>query len=380
MTHAMLKGSNVPLDATAVRAVLRWSPGADVPDVDASALVLGPDGRVRSDDDFVFYNQPRHPSGLIRHLAKTRLTDGLADTVEADLSALDPSVDRVLITASADRGTFGQVPDLRVLLYDATREGEPLALFQVVPDTGEETALICGELYRRGESWKFRALGQGYSSGLVGLATEFGVSVEEEAPAEATPAPDATPAPNAPQPATPQPAAPAASPAPATTGTPGTSAPVTGTPPAPHVSTEHLPTTEPMVAAGATTGAAPAAPAPRQPEPATQQTPGPGPDASATGSFPLAPPAPPAQQPTGGYGYPANVPPPPSQPPAAHQPAYGYPGPPPQPSYGYPQQAHPTYAPPQTGYPAPPQGYPQPPVVPDPNFVLPPQGPQFQRR
>lgn len=61
MTHAMLKGSNVPLEATTVRAVLRWTPGPGVPDVDASALLLGPDGRVRSDEDFVFYNQPRHP-------------------------------------------------------------------------------------------------------------------------------------------------------------------------------------------------------------------------------------------------------------------------------------------------------------------------------
>ena len=89
MTHAMLKGSNVPLKASAVRAVLRWSPGADVPDVDASALLLAADGRVRSDEDFVFYNQPRHPSGLVRRLPKKRVAEGLTDTVEADLAALD---------------------------------------------------------------------------------------------------------------------------------------------------------------------------------------------------------------------------------------------------------------------------------------------------
>ena len=72
MTHAMLKGSNVPLDATAVRAVLRWTPGAGVPDVDASALLLGPEGSVRSDEDFVFYNQPRHPSGWSGSCPRTR--------------------------------------------------------------------------------------------------------------------------------------------------------------------------------------------------------------------------------------------------------------------------------------------------------------------
>ncbi|MFF0275142.1 TerD family protein [Streptomyces sp. NPDC004330] len=183
MTHAMLKGSNVPLDTAAVRAVLRWTPGSGVPDVDASALLLGPSGRVRSDEDFVFYNQPRHPSGLVRRLPKKRDSKGLTDTVEADLGSLDPSVDRVVIAASSDGGTFRSVSDLRILLYDATAgpEAEALALFSVTAETGEETAVICGELYRRGDGWKFRAVGQGYPTGLVGLATDFGISVDEDA-------------------------------------------------------------------------------------------------------------------------------------------------------------------------------------------------------
>ncbi|WP_328947200.1 TerD family protein [Streptomyces sp. NBC_00250] len=183
MTHAMLKGSNVPLDTAAVRAVLRWTPGSGVPDVDASALLLGPSGRVRSDEDFVFYNQPRHPSGLVRRLPKKRDSKGLTDTVEADLGSLDPSVDRVVIAASSDGGTFRSVSDLRILLYDATAgpEAEALALFSVTAETGEETAVICGELYRRGDGWKFRAVGQGYPTGLIGLATDFGISVDEDA-------------------------------------------------------------------------------------------------------------------------------------------------------------------------------------------------------
>ncbi|MFD6363203.1 TerD family protein [Streptomyces roseolus] len=183
MTHAMLKGSNVPLDTAAVRAVLRWTPGPGVPDVDASALVLGPDGRVRSDEDFVFYNQPRHPSGLVRRLPKKRVAEGLTDTVEADLGALDAAVDRVVLAASSDGGTFRDVTDLRIHLYDATAapDREPLASFDVTAETGEETAVICGELYRRGDGWKFRAVGQGYPTGLVGLATDFGISVDEEA-------------------------------------------------------------------------------------------------------------------------------------------------------------------------------------------------------
>ncbi|MFF8829365.1 TerD family protein [Streptomyces sp. NPDC015131] len=180
MTHAMLKGSNVPLDAAAVRAVLCWTPGPGVPDVDASALLLGADGRVRSDEDFVFYNQPRHPSGLVRRLSKKRVPEGLTDTVEADLAALDGSVDQVVLAASSDGDTFDRVRDLRIMLYDAgPGAGEPLAVFEVKPETGEETAIICGELYRRGEGWKFRAVGQGYPTGLIGLATAFGISVDE---------------------------------------------------------------------------------------------------------------------------------------------------------------------------------------------------------
>ncbi|MFC9426677.1 TerD family protein [Streptomyces sp. NPDC056987] len=198
MTHAMLKGSNVPLDAMAVRAVLRWSPGAGVPDVDASALLLGTGGRVRSDEDFVFYNQPRHPSGVVRRLPKKQVGEWLTDSVEADLAALDPSVEQVMLSASSDGASFRHVSDLRIMLYDAgAADGEPLAVFAVQPETGEETAIICGELYRRGDGWKFRAVGQGYPTGLIGLATAFGISVDDteeaagaDGPEEGAAAPD----------------------------------------------------------------------------------------------------------------------------------------------------------------------------------------------
>ncbi|MCX5198034.1 TerD family protein [Streptomyces sp. NBC_00249] len=185
MTHAMQKGSNIPVAPVAVRAVLRWTTGPDVPDVDASALLVGADGRVRSDEDFVFYNQPRHPSGAVWRLGKKQLGDGVTDAVQADLRNVPPEVDRILVVASAEDVPFERVRDLRILLYDATPGGgpEPLAYFDVRPETGAETALICGELYRRGEGWKFRALGEGYSDGLVGLATDHGISVDENAAA-----------------------------------------------------------------------------------------------------------------------------------------------------------------------------------------------------
>ncbi|MYQ78856.1 MULTISPECIES: VWA domain-containing protein [unclassified Streptomyces] len=178
------KGANMPVAPSAVRAVLSWTAGPGVPDVDASALVLGADGRVRSDGDFVFYNQPRHASGAVRHLGK----QPGSDTLEADLVALGPEVERIALCASADGGTFGQVPGLHLRLLDAG-SGAELARFDMA--AGPETAYVCGELYRRAGGWKFRAVGQGYASGLAGLATDFGISVDEPrtAPAPAAPAP-----------------------------------------------------------------------------------------------------------------------------------------------------------------------------------------------
>ncbi|MFF7474914.1 TerD family protein [Streptomyces sp. NPDC008092] len=216
MTHAMLKGSNVPVEATTVRAVLRWTPGQGVPDVDASALLLGPDGRVRSDEDFVFYNQPRHPSGKVWRLGKKRVAEGLTDTIQTDLPGVESNVGRILLVASADGVPFEHVPALRILLYDAAApDAEALAHFDIKPETGAETALICGELYRRGEGWKFRALGEGYSNGLKGLATDFGISVDEsesmEEPSASLPLPPEQPTSVPTQPAYgyPQPASPA---------------------------------------------------------------------------------------------------------------------------------------------------------------------------
>jgi stress response protein SCP2 len=193
MTHAMLKGSNVPLEATTVRAVLRWTPGQGVPDVDASALLLGPAGQVRSDEDFVFYNQPRHPSGKVWWLGKKRVTEGPTDTIQTDLAGVEPEVSRILVVASAEDNTFDRVKGLRILLYDAAvAEGEPLLYFDIKPETGEETALICGELYRRGEGWKFRALGEGYANGLRGLAVDFGITVDESEEGAAVAIPEAS--------------------------------------------------------------------------------------------------------------------------------------------------------------------------------------------
>jgi stress response protein SCP2 len=190
---SLSKGANTPVDAAAVRAELSWAAAAGAPDIDASALLLTAAGTVRDDSDFVFYNQPGHPSGAVRHLGK----QGTRDALEVQLGRLEGVVDRVVFAASTDDGTFGQVDDLRLRLVDA-RSGTEVADFAMSATT--ETAFVGGELYRRGGGWKFRAVGQGYAAGLAGLATDFGISVAEEAPA---PAPAAPPAAPPAQPATP---------------------------------------------------------------------------------------------------------------------------------------------------------------------------------
>ncbi|MFD8000479.1 VWA domain-containing protein [Streptomyces mirabilis] len=174
---SMSKGANLPVAAGAVRAVLGWRGGSGAPDADASALLLGPGGRVRDDGDFVFYNQPQHASGAVRHLGKQRDGAATTDTVEVDLRALEPEIERVVLCASADGGTFGGLSGLTLRLLDAGTQQE-IARFEMEATT--ETAFIGGELYLRGGQWKFRAVGQGYASGLAGLATDFGISVESD--------------------------------------------------------------------------------------------------------------------------------------------------------------------------------------------------------
>ncbi|MBT2528293.1 TerD domain-containing protein [Streptomyces sp. ISL-99] len=185
---SMLKGTNVPVPAQAVRIELGWRSGAGVPDVDASALLLV-SGKVRNDADFVFYNQPAHASGAVRHDGKTPAGDGVTDTLSVDLARVEAAVETVVVAASADGGNFGQVPGLYVRVLDAAN-GTEIARFDS-QDASAETAFVLGELYRRQGAWKFRAVGQGYDSGLQGLATDFGISVDEpqQQAAAAAPAP-----------------------------------------------------------------------------------------------------------------------------------------------------------------------------------------------
>jgi Uncharacterized proteins involved in stress response, homologs of TerZ and putative cAMP-binding protein CABP1 len=183
----MSKGANVGLstlstDVGSVMVSLGWSSPTGEGDADVSVLLLTSDGKVRSDADFFFYNNPVAPDGSVQLLGKAPTADGDEDRISFDLTAVPPEVERIVVAASRYRGAvFGDLDDLRLTLADTSGEG---LLRYCVADAGAVGALLFGELYRRAGDWKFRAIGQGYGSGLAGLATDFGVDVDDSAETE----------------------------------------------------------------------------------------------------------------------------------------------------------------------------------------------------
>ncbi|MFK0155706.1 TerD family protein [Streptomyces sp. NPDC090499] len=199
----MTPGSNIPLPVSRVAVDVSAPVRLDV-----SGLLLTGDGKVRSDDDFIFYNQPSGPGVTYRSGGGTA-----PDAITVDTAAVPPGIEKIVVTASPDAAgqTFqGIEPTATVRSAD---DGSVLATF-TPPQLGTETALVIVEIYLRNGAWKARAVGQGYANGLAGIATDFGVTVEEPAPA--------APQPTAPQPAAPTvvapPAAPPAPPAPPAPG------------------------------------------------------------------------------------------------------------------------------------------------------------------
>ncbi|MET7419439.1 TerD family protein [Dactylosporangium sp. NPDC005555] len=178
-TAALARGANITLDETSVQALVAWR--ADVT-VDPCALLVDEGGKVRGDADFVFYNQPRDASGAVE-----LRTDGpRAATLVVDLAKVPADIGSVVIAGSMDAGTFDTVPGLEITVRG--RRGRVLATFPV-RDVEAVTAMVFGEFYRRQGRWKFRAIGQGWDSGLEGLATAYGVTVSSD-----DPAPDPVPA------------------------------------------------------------------------------------------------------------------------------------------------------------------------------------------
>ncbi|WP_318205923.1 TerD family protein [Streptomyces sp. SCL15-4] len=183
----MVKGSNATLSALSenvgsVIVSLRWASPSGEGDADVSVLLLGPDGKVRSDADFYFYNNPVASDGSVQLLGKAPAERGDEDRIGFDLTAVPEDVDRMVVAASRYGGArFGELEDLGVTLSDAAGEG---ILRFAIDDAQSVSAVIFGELYRRDGAWKFRAVGQGYADGLAGLATDFGVDIDDDAAAE----------------------------------------------------------------------------------------------------------------------------------------------------------------------------------------------------
>ncbi|MGW2845916.1 TerD family protein [Streptomyces sp. NPDC001274] len=184
---AMTPGSNIPLSAARVAVDVAAPVRLDV-----SGLLLTVNGKVRSDDDFIFYNQPNGPGVAYRSGGGTA-----PDAIVVDTAAVPAGIEKIVVTASPDAaGQTFQGIEPTATVRDAD-DGSVLATF-TPPRLGAETALVVIEVYRRNGVWKARAVGQGYANGLAGIATDFGVTVEEEpAAAPPPPMPSAPPAPAA---------------------------------------------------------------------------------------------------------------------------------------------------------------------------------------
>jgi tellurium resistance protein TerD len=192
---SLIKGGNVSLtkaapDLTAVTVGLGWearaTTGADF-DLDASALLVGAQGKVISDAHFVFFNNLKSPDGAVEHMGDELVGGTAADgeedeeEIKVDLQGLSPEVDKVVFPVSIyDAETrhqnFGQVRNAYIRIVNQS-DGNELARYDLSEDASSETAMVFGELYRHGTEWKFRAIGQGYASGLRGIALDYGVNV-----------------------------------------------------------------------------------------------------------------------------------------------------------------------------------------------------------
>jgi stress response protein SCP2 len=196
---ALVKGQNAPLTAERIRITVETAAPADL-----SALLLTATGKVRSDADFAFYNQPTVDGVVWRQAG--------AQQLDVDLTALPPNVERVLAVVSLDDRGFGGVAAPVARLADAA--GGELGTFEI-SGLRDERAVIAWEVYRRAGTWKYRAVGQGYAGGLAQLISAYGVAVEDAPPPPSPvatvnappvrqpPRPAPTPPPVAPPPATP---------------------------------------------------------------------------------------------------------------------------------------------------------------------------------
>ena len=192
MSVVLAKGGNVSLakEAPGLKAInvgLGWDVNAFSNfefDLDASAIMLDAGGRVTPDDSgVIFFNNLRSPDGSVSHAGDNLTGQGEGDdeVIQVNLAGVPPTVDKIVFPVSiydADhrRQNFGGVRNAFIRVVDQLT-GREITRFDLTEDASVETAMVFGELYRNGADWKFRAVGQGYASGLKGIATDFGVNV-----------------------------------------------------------------------------------------------------------------------------------------------------------------------------------------------------------
>ena len=190
MGVSLSKGGNVSLSKTdpslvRVRIGLGWdtrsTDGQDF-DLDGSAFLLTDSGRVRSDNDFIFYNNLRSLDGSVLHTGDNRTGEGDGDDesliVELNNVPMDVTKVAFIVTihdAVVRRQSFGQVSNafMRIVNEDTNVE---VARYDLTEDASTETAMIFGELYRHNGEWKFRAVGQGYAGGLGAMCAQYGIN------------------------------------------------------------------------------------------------------------------------------------------------------------------------------------------------------------
>lgn len=191
MGVSLTKGGNVSLTKeapglTAVTVGLGWdarsTTGTDF-DLDASAIMAGVSGKVLSDGHFVFFNNLKSVDGSVEHTGDnlTGEGDGDDEQITVNLATVPPEVDKIVFPvsiydAAARSQSFGQVRNAFIRVINQAG-GAEIARYDLSEDASTETAMVFGELYRNGAEWKFRAVGQGYAEGLVGIARDFGVGV-----------------------------------------------------------------------------------------------------------------------------------------------------------------------------------------------------------
>ena len=162
--------------------VKKYDGGYDF-DLDASAFLVGTNGKVASDSDFIFYHNLKHSSGAVEHTGDnlTGAGDGDDEVIRVDLKKLPTNVDKVAFTvtiydADVRKQNFGQVSNAYIRIVDETT-GRELIRYDLGEDFSIETAVVVGELYRHSGEWKFNAIGSGFKGGLRALCLNFGVNV-----------------------------------------------------------------------------------------------------------------------------------------------------------------------------------------------------------